>query len=156
MILGNSHYHIMITIVSNNFKWWKTSFYFLPFFLSPYPHPSPKMPYSKNSKPFPKHGNLDSTPISNLWPFLKSNHLWAPCKLQTNSNFQSKMSPSFNPCQHPLIPDNFGLIVHQLKKLEIKVHVDLVGHLQQSKQWVIEFAFLMVKEYKLEYRLKIC
>jgi hypothetical protein len=45
--------------------------------------------------------------------------------------------------------------VNQLNKLEIKAIVDHVGHLEQLKQLVTEFALQVVKQYKPEFQLKI-
>lgn len=48
-----------------------------------------------------------------------------------------------------------GLIVNQLKKLEIKVHVDLVGHLELLKHLVTESALQVDKNNKQESQQKI-
>jgi len=53
------------------------------------------------------------------------------------------------------MPELLGQIVNLLKKSEIKVIVDHVGHSEPLKLCLIEYVFILIKLFKLDYQLMI-
>jgi hypothetical protein len=51
--------------------------------------------------------------------------------------------------------EKLGQVVNQLKKSEINLIVEVVGHLVPLKPCLIEFAFILTKLYKPESHLMI-